>query len=99
MGRAESLWYAMKDADLYVGKWMGSYSFALAADLNFLQAADLFAYELTHEFENRVHRPNDTMRWGLAQLLPGTWQDFLHKFYSVPQLLELLVGTSLLGPT
>ena len=98
MGRAESLWYAMKDADPYVGKWMGSYSSALAADLNFLQAADLFAYELTHEFENRVHRPNDTMRWGLAQLLPGTWQDFLHKFYSVPQLLELLVGSGLLGP-
>jgi hypothetical protein len=98
MGRAESLWYAIRDSNPHFGKWMGSYSSALADDLNFLQAADLFVYELTHEFENRVHRPNDPMRWGLAQLLPGSWRDFLHKFYGVPQLLELLVESGFLGP-
>ena len=26
-----------------------------------LQAADLFAYELCHEFENRMERPRDKM--------------------------------------
>jgi hypothetical protein len=98
MGRAESLWYAIRDFNPHFGKWMGSYSSALADDLNFLQPADLFAYELTHEFENRVHRPNDRMRWGLARLLPGSWQDFLHKFYGVPQLLELMVESGFLGP-
>ena len=77
---------------------MGSYTSDSPSNLTFLQAADLFAYELTHEFENRVNRPNDAMRWGLAQLLPGSWQDFLHKFYSVPQLLELLIESGFLGP-
>jgi len=98
MGRAESLWYAIRDFNPHFGKWMGSYSSAPANDLNFLQAADLFAYEFTHEFENRIHRPNDPMRWGLAQLLPGTWQDFLHTSYGVPQLLELLIESGALGP-
>jgi hypothetical protein len=98
MGRAESLWYAIKDTNPHFGKWMGSYASAIPDELNFLQAADLFAYELTHEFENRVHRPNDPMRWGLAQLLPGSWKDFLHKFYGVPQLLELMSESGFLGP-
>jgi hypothetical protein len=98
MGRAESLWHTIKDSNPHFGKWMGSYSSALADDLNFLQAADLFAYELTHEFENRVTRPEEPMRWGLAQLLPGSWRDFLHKFYGVPQLLDLLIESGFLGP-
>jgi hypothetical protein len=98
MGRAENLWYAMKKHNgHHFGRWMGSYSSALAADLNFLQAADLFAYELTHEFENRIHRPNDQMRWALAELLPGTRGEFLHKFYGVPQILELLIESKFLG--
>jgi hypothetical protein len=98
MGRAESLWHAIRDSNPHFGKWMGSYSSVLADELNFLQAADLFAYELTHEFENRVHRQNDPMRWGLAELLPGSWRDFLHNFYGVPQLLELLIESGFLGP-
>jgi hypothetical protein len=81
-----------------IGRWMGSYSAALANDLSFLQAADLFAYELTHEFENRIHRPGDPMRWGLAELLPGSWRNFLHKFYGVPQLLEVIIESGFLGP-
>lgn len=98
MGRAESLWYAIKEANPHFGKWMGSYASALPEELNFLQAADLFAYELTHEFENRIHRPNDPMRWALAELLPGSWENFLHKFYGVPQLLELMSESGFLGP-
>ena len=77
---------------------MGSYTSDSPNNLTFLQAADLFSYELTHEFENRIHRPKDEMRWGLAQLLPGTWRNFLHKFYGVPQLLELLIESGFLGP-
>jgi len=78
---------------------MGSYSSDSPNNLTFLQAADLFAYEFTHEFENRVNRPQDPMRWGLSQLLPD-WpqQNFLHKFYGVPQLLELLIESGFLGP-
>ncbi|MGA7157288.1 MAG: DUF3800 domain-containing protein [Acidobacteriaceae bacterium] len=98
MGRAEDLWYAIKDKNLHFGKWMGSYKSAPASEMNFLQAADLFAYELTHEFENRVNRPGDAMRWGLTQLLPGSWHDFLHRFYGVPQLMELLTESGILGP-
>jgi hypothetical protein len=98
MGRAESLWYALKDSNPAWGHWMGAYSSNLSQNLAFLQAADLFAYELTHEFENRVNRPQDPMRWGLAQMLPGSWRDFPHKFYGVPQLLRLLVESGILGP-
>lgn len=99
MGRAESLWHAIRDAHPHFGRWMGSYSSDSPNNLTFLQAADLFAYEFTHEFENRVNRPQDPMRWGLSQLLPD-WpqQNFLHKFYGVPQLLELLIESGFLGP-
>lgn len=99
MGRAESLWYAIKDANPHFGKWMGSYASASPEDLNFLQASDLFAYELTHEFENRINRSGDKMRWALAQMLPGSWRDFLHRFYGVPQLLELFLENNRLDVT
>ncbi|HSY01391.1 MAG TPA: hypothetical protein VK819_04530 [Acidobacteriaceae bacterium] len=97
MGRAESIWYDLRTNPAW-GHWMGAYSSNLPQNLVFLQAADLFAYELTHEFENRVNRPQDPMRWGLAQMLPGSWRDFLHKFYGVPQLLNMLVECRILGP-
>jgi hypothetical protein len=96
MGKAESIWYGIKEAHPAIGRWMGSYSSALAEDLNFLQATDLFAYELTHEFENRINRPDDKMRWALAQMLPGTSRDFLHKLYGVPQLLEVMIENNAL---
>lgn len=98
MGRAERLWYAIREANPHFGRWMGSYASAPADNLSFLQAADLFAYELTHEFENRINRPQDAMRWGLAELLPDNGRNFLHKFYGVPQLLELLIESGFLGP-
>lgn len=99
MGSAESLWYAIKDANPHFGRWMGAYASASPDNLNFLQAADLFAYELTHEFENRIKRPEDRMRWALAQMLPGSWRDFLHRFYGVPQLLELFLDNNRLDVT
>jgi hypothetical protein len=71
-GGAEQLWQAIKkhvtlDCDL--NSRMGSYTSSTPAELCPLQAADLFAYELCHEFENRIKRPGDRMRWALRQIL------------------------------
>ena len=89
----------IKEINPHFGQWMGSYASARPEDSNFLQAVDLFAYELTHEFENRLNRPQDGMRWALAQMLPGSWRNFLHKFYGVPQLLDLLLENNRLDVT
>ncbi len=67
-GRAEQLWHAMKKYYEH-GNRMGSYAPGEPADLAPLQAADIFAYELSHEFESRVKRPNAEMRWGLRQIV------------------------------
>ena len=99
MGRSESLWYWIKDANPHFGRWMGSYASACPDKLNPLQAADLFVYELTHEFENRINRPGDKMRWALTEMLPDSWRGFLHKFYGVPQLVDLLIETNRLNIT
>jgi hypothetical protein len=48
---------------------MGSFASGTPTEMCPLQAADLFAYELCHEFENRIKRPHDKMRWGLRQIL------------------------------
>lgn len=69
---AEALWHAMKKyvtLDCDMGSRMGSYASSSPGEKAPLQAADLFAYELCHEFENRIKRPNDKMRWALRQIL------------------------------
>ncbi len=71
-GGAEQLWQAMKEhvtLDCDMNARMGSYASSTPSELCPLQAADLFAYELCHEFENRIKRPNDRMRWALRQIL------------------------------
>jgi hypothetical protein len=67
-GRAGQLWSAIKQYTDY-GKWMDSYSTSMPDVLPSLQAADLLAYELSHEFENRVRRPDSPMRWPLRQIM------------------------------
>jgi len=67
-GHAEQLWHAIKKLR-DIGNRMGSYASSTPEALCPLQAADLFAYELSHEFENRIKRPNDAMRWGLRQIV------------------------------
>jgi hypothetical protein len=67
-GRAESLWHEMKRLTDF-GKWMGAYASSTPSETVQLQAADIFAYELCKEFENRINRPNDEMRFGLQQIL------------------------------
>jgi hypothetical protein len=91
-GRAESLWHAMKAQRSPLSKFMGTYASSLADDVAALQAADLFAYEITKEFENRLSRPGDDMRWGLRQLLGKlSNQQALIKFYGFDSLLESLM--------
>jgi hypothetical protein len=68
-GRAEQLWHSMRVLVTDIGPRMGSYASASPADIVPLQAADLFAYELCKEFENRIKRPNDRMRYGLRQIV------------------------------
>lgn len=67
-GLAEKLWHAIKQHYDH-GPRLGSYASSSPSEACPLQAADLFAYELSHEFENRIKRPNDRMRWGLRQIL------------------------------
>jgi len=67
-GRAEQLWQAVKKHYEH-GDRMGSYQSASPDELSPLQAADIFAYELSHEFENRIKRPTADMRWGLRQIV------------------------------
>jgi uncharacterized protein DUF3800 len=70
-GRAQQLWESMKQYVTFAGisERMGSYASGSPSEMLPLQAADLFAYELCHEFENHINRPNDRMRWGLRQIL------------------------------
>lgn len=67
-GQAEKLWQAIRE-NYANGVRLGSYASRLPGEVCPLQAADLFAYELCHEFENRIKRPDDSMRWGLRQIL------------------------------
>jgi hypothetical protein len=67
-GRAVQLWHAIKKGWDH-GSKMGSYTPSTPGALAPLQAADLVAYELSHEFENRVKRPKDSMRWPLRQFM------------------------------
>ena len=67
-GSAEQLWQMIRKHYDH-GHRLGSYASSTPAERCPLQAADLFAYELCHEFENRIKRPNDRMRWGLRQIL------------------------------
>jgi hypothetical protein len=67
--RAEALWNAMRDNVPDIGPRMGTYFSSTPRETCQLQAADLFAYELLKEFENRVRRPQDRMRYGLRQII------------------------------
>lgn len=71
-GGAEKLWQAIRKyvtLGCNLRDRMGSYKSSTPSDSYPLQAADLFAYELCHEFENRIKRPNDRMRWPLRQIM------------------------------
>ena len=67
-GMAAKLWHEMQQSTDF-GQWMGSYASGSPVDCVQLQAADIFAYELTKEFENRIRRPSDDMRFALRKIL------------------------------
>ena len=67
-GNGKKLFSAMKNVPEYE-RHLGIFSAAAPKDRAELQAADLFAYELVHEFENRIKRPNYDMRHGLGEIL------------------------------
>lgn len=67
-GLAEQLWHTMKNSTDF-GKWMGSYASSTPGENVQLQASDLFAYELSKEFEILRVNPQREMRWPLKQIL------------------------------
>jgi hypothetical protein len=86
-GAAEQLWQTMKSSTDF-GKWMGSYGVSTPAKNAQLQAADLFAYELSKEFEMLRVRPDGQMRWALRQIL--SLVDYPFAFISLLDRLEML---------
>lgn len=86
-GLAEQLWHSMKSHTDF-GKWMGSYASSTPGENIQLQAADLFAYELSKEFEMLRIRPDGQMRWALQQILGLIKYPFA--FISLMDRLELL---------
>lgn len=67
-GRAEKMWHMVKGG-WDRGNLMGSYTSSTPGELCPLQAADIFAYELSHDFERIIKCPAAPMRWGLRQIL------------------------------
>jgi hypothetical protein len=88
-GRAEQLWQTIKKNFMW-GQWMGAYRSASPSELLPLQAADLFIYELTREFENWIRRPNEGMRWALKQILCGSDRELLIKLFTFPVIVSML---------
>jgi hypothetical protein len=67
-GLAEQIWHRIKN-ETDLGRRLGAYASSTPAELCALQAADLFAYEVCHEFENQRKRPELKMRWALKRIL------------------------------
>jgi hypothetical protein len=67
-GTAEQLWHHIKESTDY-GKHMGAYASSTPRETVQLQSADIFAYELSKDFENQIQKPELSMRWGLKQIL------------------------------
>jgi hypothetical protein len=86
-GFAEQLWHMMKTHTDF-GKWMGSYASSTPSQKVQLQTADLFAYELSKEFEMLRLHPDGEMRWPLQQILGLV--DYPYGFISFMDRLELL---------
>jgi hypothetical protein len=89
-GRAEALWHAIKKSTMF-GQWMGGYASESPENLATLQAADLFAYEITHEFENQLKRPHLGMRWPLKQILRSAGRASLIKLFDFNTLIHTML--------
>lgn len=95
-GQAQRLFRAMKRLTIY-GQYMGSYECDSPSNRSPLQAADLFAYELTKEFENQLTRPDDKMRWALREILRPTVKDGGHhliQFFDGHEMVRVFIEST-----
>jgi hypothetical protein len=95
-GRAQQLWHLIQKESPW-GQWMGAYRTSRPSKCIPLQAADLFAYELTKEFENWVGRPKDKMRWALRQIINQEKGTLLIKLFTLPVMLQTLIESGALN--
>jgi hypothetical protein len=99
-GRAQQLWHIIKNSDKFQwAAWMGTYASAKPKNVLPLQAADLFAYELTRELEAWTKAPTPPMRDGLKGLLRGFKWQALIKVYTLPVILDMLWNSGAFGDT
>lgn len=91
-GRAMQLWNIMKShPEKFVwAEWMGSYTSAFPRDVLPLQAADLFAYELTREFEAWATPSPRAMRKSLKDIVHNQKGNLLIKLYERSAMLDML---------
>lgn len=82
-GMAQQLWATMKSQSEF-GAWMGHYSIDFSANSYALQAADLFVYELTKEFETICGNSGRKMRWPLKQIILSEESDFFVNAFTTP---------------
>jgi hypothetical protein len=95
LGRVQQLWDLIRQEAAW-GQWMGTYTSAMPKDVLPLQAADLFAYEITQEFEAWMKRPNSKMRWPLRQILKNAKEKPLIKVFTFPVMIQSLVESGAL---
>lgn len=97
LGRSAQLWLALQENADY-GKWIGSYTPGNPKLIYGLQAADLFAYELTQEFEHFFHNPENprAMRWAMKQFVKKEGLGFMVKFFCRETMLTNLLENGFL---
>ncbi len=91
-GMAAQLWTFMKRSN----KWTGPYSIGSPEDVYALQAADLFAYELTREFESICGNSERQMRWPMKQFVLSEEGDIFVNAFTTPVFEEVASGS--VGP-
>lgn len=87
-GMAAQLWTSMQRSD----KWMGPYSIGSPDNVYALQAADLFAYEITREFESICSKSPRKMRWPLKQFVLSEESDIFVNAFTTPVFEEVAAG-------
>ncbi|MGA9062757.1 MAG: DUF3800 domain-containing protein [Terracidiphilus sp.] len=95
LGRAQQLWLALQE-DADYGKWIGPYSFDNPRRVRGLQAVDLFAYELTQEFEHFFGATRRPMRWALKQFVQKEGMGFMVKFLVYESMMHTLLESGFL---
>lgn len=95
LGRAQRLWHTLqREADY--GKCMAAYSSADPERVFGLQAADLFAYELTQEYEHFFESPRRPMRWAMKQFVKKEGWGMMVKFFCRETMLTNLLEPAFL---